>query len=60
MGQHIRHEDGQTTAAGGQISDAIFWCRESGIPDSKIIEALIGELYGMSYELQRHVKDEEL
>ena len=49
MGQHIRHDDAQTTDAGGRIYYAICECRSVGIPDKKIIEALIAELYGMSH-----------
>jgi len=49
MGQHYRHDDEQTTDAGGEIYEAICRCRAMDIPDKKIIEALIAELHGMSY-----------
>lgn len=59
MGQHYRHEDTEVDQAGDQIYEAISDCRNRlGIPDSKIIEAMIAELHGLSHDLQRHTKEE--
>lgn len=51
MGQYYRYDDEELTEAGGEIYDAICRCKERGIPTKKIIEAMIGELHGLSHDL---------
>lgn len=55
MGQHYRHEDIETTEAGGMIYDAICRCKDQGIAHHKIMLALVAELHGLSDDYSYHL-----
>ena len=56
MGQSYMHGDEQANRVGELISDAIYSARQSGIPIEKIIIGIVGELHGLTDELNQTIQ----
>ena len=50
------HGDEQANRVGELISDAIYSARQSGIPIEKIIIGIVGELHGLTDELNQTIQ----
>ena len=53
MGQCYRHDDDETSSAGGEFHSVIRQLQEQGAPNHKIIHAAMAELHGLASEASR-------
>ena len=53
MGQCYRHDDDETSSAGGEFHSVIRQLQEQGVPNHKIIHAAMAELHGLASEASR-------
>ncbi len=52
MGKAFGYPDSETDDAAEHVYDAIMTCKHLAIPVTKIVQALLGEVYSLSEEIE--------